>query len=198
MKWKKKIDNQEMYIGDNLTSLLLRITFERMEVCEAVKTFFCEDASIATKMVKVAKVDNNLIGNGQNGLAFKLLVDFYNASQKDTTFNSFKTKIAERKSYIEKNINRSSPAIKAPEQLRPLKSRGSSSNRSSSNNIKNLESQKRLQEHGFSKGLFGNISIGGKKKTRKVKKSKNKKKSRKAVKKNKKRTLKKRTLKKRR
>ena len=186
-----------MYIGNNLTSLLLRITFEDMEVCEAVKTFFCKNADIATKMVKIANVDNNLIGNGQNGLAFKLLVDFYIASKNNNTFNSFKTKIAERKNIIKENMNSSSPAIKAPEQHRPLESRGSSSN-SSYSNIENLENQKLLQNHGLSKGLLGRISIGGKKKTRKVKKSKNKKKSRKAVKKNKKRTLKKRTLKKRR
>ena len=171
---KHKVD----YKGNELKGLLLNINFKDMNVCEAMKTFFC-GIEIQTYILAINSAinDNKIkIGNGQNGEAINLLLNFYNNSKNEQLFEIF------IKYQLPKHLNKmdgsdSKPGLIVIEQKQPSLVRSASNSALLRKQNKYKNETNHLAKYGMERSAFGSISIGGKNKSRKEKKTKKAKKT---------------------
>jgi hypothetical protein len=185
-----KMSNQTEYpsksIADNFVDKILQINIDNIEECPIIQ-LFCENNSILRNKIEKIQTEiknRNIIHytNTPSGIAFSIILKLNEIKSakdiNDDLKKSLKGKMNELKESKGKNL--------LGIALKPKLTRSTSLNsasfglRMSDNQIKNRRQMNKL---GINYNNNGKPIIGGKKKSRKVKKSKNKKTKRKQTKK---------------
>ncbi len=172
------IEQKVNYKGNVLKEQLLRIKFNDMNVCEAMKTFFCE-TEIEKYILEINSAINNNninVSNEKNGEAIKLLINLYNNSKNEQLFENFiNYQLPKHLKEMEGYDN--SPGLIVTEQPKRTLVRSASNSALLRKQNKYKNETNHLAKYGMERSAFGSISIGGKNKSRKEKKTKKAKKT---------------------